>query len=216
MTVARFGIFDADLATGELLRRGVRVSLQEQPFQVLAALLERRGDLVTREELRERIWPSAVFVDFEHGLNKAISKLRRALGDSAASPRFVETLPRRGYRFVAPVAGGPVPATRLSPSANFRVLFEGRTIAMAEGETILGRDPQAGVCIDAPSVSRHHARILVTASAAMLEDLGSKNGTFLNGRRLEGPTPLRDGDEIKVGAAVIVVRAGAALSTQTR
>jgi DNA-binding winged helix-turn-helix (wHTH) protein len=212
----RFGIFEADLVTGELLRKGLRVSLQEQPFQVLAALLERPGELVTREELRSRIWPSAVFVDFEHGLNKAISKLRRALGDTAASPRFVETLPRRGYRFTAPVGGGPTPAPRLSPSATFRVLFDGRTMPMAEGETVLGRDPQAGLCIDAPSVSRHHARIVVAAGAAVLEDLGSKNGTFLNGRRLQGPAPLRDGDEIKVGAAVVVVRAGAALSTQTR
>jgi len=95
----RFGPYEADLAAGELLKAGRRVRLQEQPFQVLAALLERPGELVTRDDLRQRLWPDATFVDFDQGLNTAINKLRDALGDSAANPRFVETLPRRGYRF---------------------------------------------------------------------------------------------------------------------
>ena len=99
----RFGIFEADLRTGELRKRGVRVRLQEQPFQVLAALLDRPGDLVTREELQGRLWTADTFVDFDHGLNKAINKIRDALGDSAESPRFVETVARRGYRFIAAV-----------------------------------------------------------------------------------------------------------------
>src|SRR4051812_37436951 len=100
----RFGIFEANLRTGELRKRGVRVRLQEQPFQVLAALLARPGDLVTREELQRRLWTADTFVDFDHGLNKAINKIREALGDSAESPRFVETVARRGYRFIADVA----------------------------------------------------------------------------------------------------------------
>src|SRR4249919_2157278 len=100
----RFGIFEADLGTGELRRRGVRIRLQEQPFQVLAVLLTRPGELVTRDELRGRLWTADTFVDFEHGLNKAINKIREALGDSAESPRFIETVPRRGYRFIADVA----------------------------------------------------------------------------------------------------------------
>jgi len=99
----RFGIFEADLRTGELRKRGARIRLQEQPFQVLAVLLTRPGDLVTRDELRDRLWTADTFVDFEHGLNKAINKVREALGDSAESPRFVETVPRRGYRFIADV-----------------------------------------------------------------------------------------------------------------
>jgi TolB-like protein/DNA-binding winged helix-turn-helix (wHTH) protein/Flp pilus assembly protein TadD len=107
----RFGGFEADLCTGQLTSRGSRIRLQDQPFQVLAALLEKPGELVTREELRSRIWPKTV-VDFDHGLNKAISKIRDALGDSGDSPRFVETVARRGYRFLADVApiertGGP-------------------------------------------------------------------------------------------------------------
>jgi TolB-like protein/DNA-binding winged helix-turn-helix (wHTH) protein/Tfp pilus assembly protein PilF len=100
----RFGIFEADLRTGELKKRGTRIRLQEQPFQVLAVLLTRPGELVTRDELRDRLWTADTFVDFDHGLNKAINKIREALGDSAQSPRYVETVSRRGYRFVADVA----------------------------------------------------------------------------------------------------------------
>src|SRR5258707_3807609 len=100
-----FGSFEADLRAGELWRNGSKVRLQEQPFQVLTVLLEKPGKVVTREELRNRLWPPATFVDFDHGLNAAVKRLRDALGDSAENPRFVETLPRRGYRFVAPVTG---------------------------------------------------------------------------------------------------------------
>jgi DNA-binding winged helix-turn-helix (wHTH) protein/TolB-like protein len=100
--IARFGAFELDLKTGELRRGGVRVKLQEQPFRLLVLLVRRQGELVTREELREQLWPSD-FVDFEHGLNTAIRKLRAALHDAADNPRFVETLARRGYRFIAPV-----------------------------------------------------------------------------------------------------------------
>ena len=101
--VIRFGLFEADLLSGELRKNGVRVRLQEQPFQVLAQLLGRPGRIVTREELRERIWPVDTFVDFDHSLNTAINKVREALDDSASNPRFVETLTRRGYRFIAPI-----------------------------------------------------------------------------------------------------------------
>jgi DNA-binding winged helix-turn-helix (wHTH) protein len=98
----KFGIFEADLRTGELTKLGKRVRLQEQPFQLLAMLLEKPGELVTREELRNRLWPKTI-VEFDHGLNKAISKVREALGDSAENPRFIETVASRGYRFLADV-----------------------------------------------------------------------------------------------------------------
>jgi len=101
--VARFGVFELDLSMGELRRNGVKLRLQEQPFQVLALLLDRTGEVVTREELQQKLWPSDTFVDFDHSLNTAINKVREALGDSASSPRYVETLARRGYRFIAPV-----------------------------------------------------------------------------------------------------------------
>jgi len=115
----RFGVFEADTATGEVRRQGLRVKLNAQPFQVLSMLLERPGELITREEIRRRLWPDGTFVDYEHGLNAAINRIREALGDTASSPRFVETLARRGYRFVAPVEritpdGDPVMATNSS------------------------------------------------------------------------------------------------------
>lgn len=99
----RFGLFEFDVIAGELYNEGRRVPLQEYPRQVLATLLERPGEIATREELRDRLWKTDTFVDFEHGLNTAIKKLRQALGDSAAAPRYIETLARRGYRLLAPV-----------------------------------------------------------------------------------------------------------------
>jgi len=100
---ARFGVFELDLAAGELRKSGAKLRLQEQPFQVLALLLERPGDVITREEIRRKLWPADTFVDFDHSLNTAVNKLRETLGDSASNPRYIETLARRGYRFIAPV-----------------------------------------------------------------------------------------------------------------
>lgn len=117
--VLRFGVFEADSRTRELRKQGVRIRLQEQPFQVLLLLLERAGDVVTREELRQQIWPSSVFVDFDHGLNNAVARVRDVLDDNANSPRFIETLPRHGYRFVCPVSRDtpPAMAATAAPSA---------------------------------------------------------------------------------------------------
>jgi len=99
----RFGAFEADAATGELRRQGIRTKLNAQPFQVLCMLLERPGDLLTREQIARELWPDGTFVDYEHGVNSAVNRIREALGDTAGNSRFVETLARRGYRFVAPV-----------------------------------------------------------------------------------------------------------------
>ncbi len=103
--VVRFGVFEVDLRAGELRKHGTRIRLQQQPLRVLTLLLEHPGEIVTREELREAIWPTNAFGSFDEGLDAAIYKLRSALGDSAESPRFVETLPRRGYRFIGAVDG---------------------------------------------------------------------------------------------------------------
>ena len=120
-----FGIFEVDLRAGELRKRGLRVRLQQQPFQVLAMLLEHHGQVVGREDLQKKLWPADTFVDFDHGLNKAINKIREALGDSAESPRFVETVARRGYRFLADVRAAdavpvrsPEPAPQPHPAAD--------------------------------------------------------------------------------------------------
>ena len=108
----RFGVFELDLRAGELRKHGIRIRLQEQPFQVLAMLLEHPGEVVTREELQKKLWPADIFVDFDHGLNKAINKVRDALGDPAEDPRFVETVARRGYRFVSEVKVVDIPRLR--------------------------------------------------------------------------------------------------------
>src|SRR3954463_5514677 len=127
----RFGVFELDLRAGELRRSGLKVKLQEQPFQLLLQLLEKPGEVVTREELRNRLWPADTFVDFDHSLNAAIRRLRDALGDSAENPTFVETVARRGYRFLAPVSSAPMngdppgesealPAATARPAPRFR------------------------------------------------------------------------------------------------
>jgi cholera toxin transcriptional activator len=101
--IFRFGVFEADASSGELRKAGMRLRLQDQAFQVLIVLLAHSGEVVTREELRQNLWPSDTFVDFDHSLNTIVNKIREALGDSAANPRFVETLAKRGYRFLVPV-----------------------------------------------------------------------------------------------------------------
>lgn len=126
----RFGSFELDMQCGQLRRDGVGLKLQGQPVQILGILLEHPGQLVTREELRERLWTSDTFVDFDHSLNTAIKKLRLVLGDEADTPRYIETLPRRGYRFVGEVsAGGDLhrngsASCELTMSANSRLLWQ--------------------------------------------------------------------------------------------
>ena len=116
----RFGVFDLDLGLGELRERGMRLHLPEQSYEILAMLAERRGDVVTREEIRARLWPHGTVVEFEHSVNSAVKRLRDCLGDSAVTPRFVETLPRKGYRFIAPVEA--VHAT--GATGRFRIIEE--------------------------------------------------------------------------------------------
>ena len=122
--VVRFGVFEVDLRTAELRKQGIHIRLPGQSFRVLEALLLRPGELVTREELKQKLWPSDSFGDFEHGINAAINRVREALGDSSDNPRFVETLPRRGYRFIAPVENGESETKKPSPN---RLLLLRRT-----------------------------------------------------------------------------------------
>jgi DNA-binding winged helix-turn-helix (wHTH) protein len=133
--IVRFGIFEADLQSGELHKNGVRVPLQGQPFQVCALLLEHSGELVTREELRQKVWPEDTFVDFEQALNTAIAKIRVALGDEADNPRFVETLPRCGYRFIGPV-DKPSSQASLAPKGRFE-RFTAKALWISLGATLL-------------------------------------------------------------------------------
>ncbi len=148
MTV-QFGVFEVDLVGGRLLKNGIRVPLREQPFQVLAALLERPGEVVTRDALRRRLWGDETVVDVEVGLNSAVSRLRRALGDSVGTPRMIETLPKRGYRFLVPLPRRPgiavMPFANDSPDAETDYFSDGlteeliRSLARVEGLRVMGR-----------------------------------------------------------------------------
>jgi DNA-binding winged helix-turn-helix (wHTH) protein len=204
-TRLRFGLFELDLKTGELRKSGAKVRLQEQPFRVLAMLVERPGELVTREELRAHLWPDAVFVDFDHGLGKAVSKIRRALGDLAESPRFVETLERRGYRFIAPVERVQPQADAAAPLVVARLVGDGIVFPLGAGEHLLGRDPACAVWIDSAFVSRRHARLVIDPRGVTIHDLGSHNGTLVNGKRIASACTLADGDEIGIGPARLLL-----------
>ena len=141
--IQRFGTFEVDVRSGELRRQGVRIKLQEQPFHVLTVLLQRPGEVVTREELRSQNWPADTFVDFDNSLNTAINKLREALGDSADSPRFIETLPRRGYRFIAPVTGVDGAGTAAGVSAATPI--RGRKIVAAVAVVVFAAGISGGL-----------------------------------------------------------------------
>jgi cholera toxin transcriptional activator len=142
----RFGVFEADAATGELRRQGIRIKLNAQPFQVLLLLLERPGELLTREEISRELWPDGTFVDYEHGVNSAVNRIREALGDKASNPRFVVTLARRGYRFVAPVE-----RIELSEEQSAAPIVEEQAAELEEQSSVQA-DPE----------SSPHGRILAT------------------------------------------------------
>src|SRR6266481_5318852 len=135
--ILRFGTFEVDVRSGELRKQGVRVKLQEQPFHVLTVLLQRPGEVVTREELRNQNWPADTFVDFDNSLNTAINKLREALGDSADNPRFIETLPRRGYRFIAPVTNVDGTTRRTAAGVSAGVPLRSRKIVVTAAIALL-------------------------------------------------------------------------------
>ena len=179
--MVRFSVFEVDLRAGELRRNGAKVRLQEQPFQILVSLLERPGEIVTREELRGRLWPSDTFVDFDHSLNAAVRRLRDALGDSAETPRFVETVARRGYRFVAPVNGAlqetPPEAVKTSRSfATWRWLIAVAALLLAAGGVLgwfLGRRSAA------PQTSRQTRLTANTSEMPVLGGVISPDGKYL-------------------------------------
>ena len=160
--VYRFGLYEADARSGELRKNGIKLKVQGQPFEVLIALLERPSEVLTREELRQRLWPSDTFVDFDHSLNTAINKLRDLLGDAASNPRFIETLPKRGYRFLAPVQ------TQDSPAAE-----DGSdTASIAPAELLARFEPRPGSEISAiqhelPQAHRGLVRTLLILAQAM-------------------------------------------------
>lgn len=202
MTV-RFGDCVLDADTRQLLRRGEAVHLPPKSFRLLEALLERRPKAVSKEDLMELLWPGTFVA--EGNLARLVAELRDAIGDDAHEPRFIRTIHGFGYAFPGDVrASGP--QVRKAPEVIFKLIWGDREIALAEGENLLGRDPLSVACIDVASVSRHHAKIIVSGDKASLEDLGSKNGSFVRGRRIKSSTAIHDGDAIRLGSVPLVLR----------
>jgi DNA-binding winged helix-turn-helix (wHTH) protein len=174
----RFGQFELELSSGELRRAGVRVRLQDQPLRLLAVLLERPGQVVTREELHDRLWKET-FVDFDHGLNTAIRKLRTALDDSADDPRFIETLARRGYRFIAPVSwsGEEMPQAQSAVPASPR---RTKTIAIAAAAVVVGIAVAALILARSPhTVPAIREVVPLTSLGTVIEAAISPDGRYL-------------------------------------
>ena len=202
--VYRFGGFTLDDGTRQLLSTDGERHLSSKAFELLTILIVNRRRAVSKTEVQERLWP-ATFVQ-ETNIAGLIAEIRRALGDTASKPLFVGTVYRFGYRFLGEVIDDSAP-TRPGP---FRtgpfLLFDQRQILVMEGANIIGRAADAAIQIDSPGISRYHARIVVSNGAAILEDLGSKNGTHLNGVRITQAATLADANEIRLGAVVLTFR----------
>jgi DNA-binding winged helix-turn-helix (wHTH) protein len=210
LRAARFGEFRLNPATRQLLRGAAEVHLSPKAFDLLSILIARRPEVVTKESLRDRLWPGTNVVDAN--LNNLASEIRSALDDDPQRPRFVRTVHRVGYAFCGVVDDASQPRGWL--------LWKDKTIPLTEVNTMLGRDPQCAVWIDAPGVSRRHASIRVvgegTGARAHIEDLASTNGTLVGGRAITGPTDLQDGQEIAIGEATLTYRSVASVGAPTK
>jgi DNA-binding winged helix-turn-helix (wHTH) protein len=207
----QFGDCTLDSDTRELSRGGDPVHLEPKAYRLLELLLAARPKALSKRDLQEELWPKT-YVS-ERSLARLVADLRIAVGDPASKPRCIRTVHGFGYAFCGDVAAADRRSGRRSSDFHCRLSWGDREIALVEGENVLGRDPDVAVWIDLNSVSRHHARVVVTEGAAQLEDLGSKNGTLLNGERVTASAPLANGDRIKIGAASLVFRCSRRMGT---
>lgn len=206
---ARFHDCVLDTDARELRRGGLRVDLSASGLALLAALIARRPHVLTQEELRDALWPDSN-VGYT-SLARVVSEVRKALGESAESPASIRTVPRYGYAFAAEAvlepAAGPVPPPR------FVLVGDDRDFALPPGEVLVGRGPECALRLPSSGVSRVHARLMVRGDGAHIQDLGSKNGTWVNGVRLAHAAELSEGDEVVVGTYRMVFRSSASLET---
>ena len=199
-----FGDFTLDGGTRELRLRELPVHLTPKAFELLAILIEQRPRAVAKSVLQERLWP-ATFVS-EANLPILVAEIRAALGDSARTPAFIRTVHGFGYAFSADtIDGAPPPRPAAGPSTCW-LISKTRHVALQEGENIIGRDPSGHVWLDARGVSRRHARITVNDTSATIEDLESKNGTWVNDGRVTAAHALGDGDQIRMGTLRLTFR----------
>jgi DNA-binding winged helix-turn-helix (wHTH) protein len=201
--VYRFGDFTFDHDRRQLFLNKTELHLSPKAFDLLAELLANRSRALSKEELQQRLWPST-FVE-ETNLASLVAEIRRALSDSASSPMFIRTVYGFGYHFVGDVTAA-AQAEAESPYVRLCVVFENREFVLMNGANVVGRDPETAIPIDARGVSRQHARILVSGVEATIQDLGSKNGTYVNGRRITAPARLSEGDEIGLGPVSVRFR----------
>jgi len=202
----RFGECVLDDETRELSRRGETVHVSPKAFQFLELLLTERPRAISKEEILRRLWAGTYVTDGT--LTTLIAEVRSAIGDDAHEPRFVRTVHRFGYAFSGSAEEEGRKAIRAKgvPRVAWRLVWETREIALTEGDNIVGRDPDAAILVDHASVSRQHARIRVSGSTAVLEDLDSKNGTFWRGERIRAPVELADRGEIRFGSISMTCR----------
>ena len=202
----QFDDFTLDGSTRRLLHSGSEAHLSPKGFDLLQLLVANHSRAMSKSELHQHLWPSTHVLDTN--LASLIAEIRHALGDSAEKPRYVRTVHRFGYWFIGPVRDTVRPpiAGGGERSVRYWLMFDGRQTALTEGENILGRAPDAEIWIDVAGVSRRHARICIDGHQAIVEDLASKNGTFLNGNPVLEPAPLADGDQIRLGPVVITFR----------
>lgn len=202
---ARFGPFVLDSASRELLRERRSLSLSPKAFDLLVLLVESRPRALSKRELHERLWPATFVVDAN--LTNLVAELRKALEDDAREPRFVRTVHRYGYAFAADVAeAAEAPAAPGDRLSSCSLEWQGGRVTLRQGEHLIGRDPDTAACIKDPSVSRQHARLRIAGDDATLQDLGSKNGTLVNGQPITSPSPVSDGDEITFGSVRVILR----------
>ena len=199
-----FGGLTLDTETRQLLKRSAEVHLSPKAFHLLALIVGGRPRAFSKAELLEQLWPGT-YVS-ESNLAGIVAEIRRALRDDARTPRFLRTVQRFGYAFVGEATDVQTASSRVSADTGYWLVWGKEQIALAEGDNILGRGPDAGMCFDSVTVSRRHARIRITGRKALLEDLGSKNGTCLGGDRVTASRTLADGDEISLGSFVVTFR----------
>jgi DNA-binding winged helix-turn-helix (wHTH) protein len=211
-SATRLGAYLFDPDRRELLRGPDAVHLSPKAFQLLQVLIESAPKAVSKQRLYDALWPD-LFVE-EANLKNLVSEIRAALGETARSRGRVRTVHGFGYAIRLDEAAGQAPASVGSP-CRFRIVCLGREVELPPGEHILGRDDGLTLTIPSASVSRRHARLVISGERALLEDLGSKNGTWLGGQRLSGPAELQDGAELRLGSISLVVRAVPKGTTKT-
>jgi DNA-binding winged helix-turn-helix (wHTH) protein len=200
----RFAGFSVNGQTRQLLANGREIHLSPKAFELLLLLIEQRSRALSKAELQEHLWP-ATFVG-ETNLPTLVAEIRRALDDSPRDPAYVRTMHRFGYRFVAEVAEAAAAQVVSTRAISMYLTSADRRYLLPEGANVIGRAHDAAIRIDSGGVSRHHARIVVHGDAARVEDLGSKNGTFVAGEPVTDTRILKDGDEIRVGPVALTFK----------